>query len=493
MKNIVVVGGGTAGWFTALMAKTYYEFVNVILIESSEIGILGAGEGTTPHFLNLLQEINIDLADVIREADATIKNGIRFTNWNGDGLDYFHSFNPVSEYNFIENFSVLMAQIDRYTKLDHIDLAGKLSNCNKVPFYLVDGKPVTLSNMENISRYGIHFNARKFAAFLSKVGTKRGITRIDGKVAEIRNDQDGNVTGLRLEGSGDFIQTDFVFDCSGFARLFIGKHYQSPWISYNKHLPMKRAIPFFIDHDNNVSPETKSIAMSAGWVWQIPVHDRYGCGYVFDSDYITDDQALAEAETLFKRPLEVPKIFNFSAGTHQHTLINNCLAVGLSQSFVEPLEATSIWIAYANLRDFIVSNGIFIRNSVFQQTYNDRCLRRNNYVKDFIYLHYLTQRQDSAFWKEFRIKNPMIDSVAETLSLISEYPYISLDGNLFANPSWLQVGHGLRAIQLDKYYKIFQFCNYDYSSQLRDQAEAKQNSIIEKCFNHKEFIETMRQ
>lgn len=491
MKNIVVVGGGTAGWFTALMAKKYYEFTNVILIESSEIGILGAGEGTTPHFIDLLNQIDIKLEDVIREADATLKNGIRFINWNGNGSDYFHSFVPNIEYNSLENFSVLMAQINRYKRLDNINLADKLSNNNKVPFYSTDGNTNALDNLQNISKYGIHFNARKFAAFLSKTGIKRGIKKIDGKVVEIRNDELGNITGLRLEGSSNFINTDFVFDCSGFARLIIGKHFKSPWISYSDHLPMKRALPFFIEHDNNVAPETRSIAMSTGWAWQIPVQGRYGCGYVFDSDYISDDQALAEAESVFGRKLEVPKTFSFSAGTQQHALINNCLAVGLSQGFVEPLEATSIWIAYINLHDFITSNGIFVRNAVFEDTYNRRCLRRNNYVKDFIYLHYLTQRKDSKFWQEFRTKNPMIDSVAQTLSLISEYPFINLDNNLFNNLSWLQVGHGLGAIQLDNYYKIYKFCNNDYCNQLRDQAEHMQNSVIKDCFDHKEFFESL--
>lgn len=492
MKNIVVVGGGTAGWFTALMAKSYYEFVNITVIESSEIGILGAGEGTTPHFLRFLREINIELNDVIREADATIKNGIRFINWHGDGTDYFHSFTVDPDYAALDNFTVLMAQIDRFHRFDEIDLPAKLTAKHKVPFYKNGSGDISINNVKDIGRVGIHFNARKFAAYLQKVAKQRGIRHIDGRVTQVHTNESGDITGLALEGREAVVDCDFVFDCSGFARLLIGKHYKSPWISYSDRLPMKRAIPFFIEHDGDVAPETKSIAMSSGWVWQIPVQGRYGCGYVFDSDYITDEQALAEAEDLFGRKLQVPRAFNFSAGTHQHTLINNCLAIGLSQSFVEPLEATSIWIAFVNLHDFLNNNGLFVQNPIYENSFNERCRRRNNEVKDFIYLHYLTQRQDSQFWREFRQKNPMIGTVSDTLSLISEYPYINLDGNMFNNSSWLQVGHGLQAIQLDNYYRTFEFCDHDYSNHLRDQAQRKQDNIINSCIDHKLFVEAMR-
>ena len=361
-KSVTIIGGGTAGWFTALMIKNYYAHLDVLVIESEEIGILGAGEGTTPHFINLLADINISLDQIIKHADGTIKNGIKFENWNGDNKSYFHSFAPHSELNQLGNYSILSAQLSKYDDLSNINYPEKVTNEYKVPF--IYGKKSTNLNsnlidyFENNSNYALHFNARKLAKFFAEVGLARGIRRIEGRVTQLINNEQGYIKSIRVDTEPKLIETDFVFDCSGFARLCLGKHYNTEWESYEKHLPMNTAIPFFISHDNNVTAETTSIAMSSGWCWQIPVRDRYGCGYVFDSEFISEDQALAEAEQYFGQKLEVPKTFKFKPGSYKKTLVKNCLAIGLSQGFVEPLEATSLWVSYRNLINFINFNGI---------------------------------------------------------------------------------------------------------------------------------------
>lgn len=495
MKKVVVVGGGTAGWFTALLVRAYYPHVKIILIESDEIGILGAGEGTTPHFGSLLEEINISLSDVIKEADATIKNGIRFINWNGDGTDYFHSFNPEDSLNQITNFTVLAAQLKRYSSLKEIDFACKLTDQNRVPFAFNHAKAEYNQSpfgcFDKTSNWGIHFNARKFAAFLSKRAQQRDILRLEGKVVGIHSDNNGNVTGLTMDNEPEPIECDFVFDCTGFARLFVGKHFKTEWHSYSDYLPMNTGLPFFIDHDNDVVPETKSIAMSSGWIWQIPVRDRYGCGYVFDNNYINEEQALSEAEQYFQRKLTVPKVFRFQAGSYTKTMVRNCLAIGLSQSFVEPLEATSLWVAYANLQDFLKCNGLYMQSEVFEKTYNRRCLKRNEDVRDFLYLHYLTSRQDSKFWKEFRQRHPMISSVQEDLELLTNFSNVRLTNDLFGNLSWIQVSHGLNLLDTSRYKETFQNVDQQFAENLRHWCELKQNSVVDTCFDHKEFIEFM--
>ena len=493
MKNITVVGGGTAGWFTALLVKEYYPHADITLVESEEIGILGAGEGTTPHFMSLLKEIKISLTEVIREADATIKNGIRFINWNGDGKGYFHSFNPDDNLNQFTNFTVLVAQIKEYQRLVDIDYACKITDFDLVPFTLDKSKinygqdPFTFFTKS--SSFGIHFNARKFAQFLSKVAQNRGITRIEGKITEIYNDEQGNVKSLKIDTQQDVLECDFVFDCSGFARLFLGKHYNIPWQDYSDVLPMNTGLPFFIQHDNNVTPETKSIAMKYGWIWQIPVRDRYGCGYVFDSNYINEDQALEEAEEYFGMKLTVPKVFKFRAGSFTKTLHKNCLAIGLSQSFVEPLEATSLWVAYSNLSDFLNSNGLFVKSEVFQKVYNERCLRKNNDVRDFLYFHYLTKRTDSPFWQEFKNKHNMIPSLSDDLDLINQFSNMKLNNTLFGNGSFMQVGYGLGLIDEKNYENTFDLIEREFARNLRDNSENQQNLVLQTCWSHRAFID----
>lgn len=496
MKKITVVGGGTAGWFTALLTRAYYPHLEITVIESEEIGILGAGEGTTPHFNELLDEIGISLKELIIEADATIKNGIRFINWNGDGRDYFHSFTVNSELDQITNFTVLSAQMHQKYHLDEINFVGKLANQRRTGFYYVNNKSDFNSNPLNFvnkySEYGVHFNARKFAAFLAKKAKERHINHIQGRVKHIINDENGSVKELHLDDES-VVPCDFVFDCTGFARLFVGKHYATEWESYADHLPMNTGLPFFIPHDNNVYPETRSIAMSSGWIWQIPVQGRYGCGYVFDNNYISQDQALAEAEAFFGQTLTVPKVFKFAAGSYKKTLVKNTLAIGLSQSFVEPLEATSIFVAYLNLKDFLKCNGLYVRSQVFENSFNQRCLKRNNNVRDFLYFHYLTKRNDSDFWKEFRQKNKMLESMQYDWELITQSPTMQLTNELFGNYSWLQVGVGLELIDPHNYFQTFRDIDNQYAFDLLAWCQRKQNNLLKNCIDHREFIEFVLQ
>ena len=350
MYKIVVVGGGTAGWLTALSMNKFMPYSEVIVIASSELGILGAGEGTTPHFMDLLKDLDIPESALFEHAKATVKNGINFTNWNGDGKDYYH------------------------------------------PFW--EGQ------------YALHFDANLLAKYLQTVGLERGIKLVDDIVTDINEDKNGYIKSLTLK-SGDQIETDFVMDCSGLRRLIIGNHYKSTWNSYTKHLPAKRAMPFFIDHDDKDLPDyTGAIAMKAGWVWKIPVQGRYGCGYVFDSNFITDEQAKAEVEEMLGHEVTIPRFFNFEAGSYDKTWIKNCIAIGLSAGFTEPMEATSIWIQVKSLQLLKEYMRTRIRDGeTVIENYNNIVRNFNNDLMIFIHLHYLTKRDDSEFWTTFKERN----------------------------------------------------------------------------------------
>lgn len=498
IKSVAIIGGGTAGWFTALMIKNYYAHLDVLLIESEEIGILGAGEGTTPHFINLLADINISIDQVIKYADGTIKNGIKFENWNGDGKNYFHSFAPDSELNQIGNYSILSTQLSKHDNLLAINYPQKLTDEYKVPF--IYGKKSTnlnsrlIDHFENNSNYALHFNARKLAKFFSEVGLVRGIRRIEGRVTELINDEQGYIRSIRVDNELNLIDTDFVFDCSGFARLCLGKHYNTEWESYEKYLPMNTAIPFFIPHNNNTTAETISTAMSSGWCWQIPVRDRYGCGYVFDSNFISEEQALKEAEEYFGQKLEVPKTFRFKAGSYKKALVKNCLAIGLSQGFIEPLEATSLWVSYRNLINFINLNAInSYKSEVFCNKYNNICIKANRDIRDFIYLHYLTKRNDSKFWQNFKFRHDMIPSVYEDIEIINNFSHVDmvLNNDLFQSFSWVQVCTGLELLDPKQYKHAYSTMDRNFMDNLYTWCLTKQKNYINQSMNHKEFIDFM--
>jgi len=361
MQKFVILGGGTAGWLTALYANKFFPYCEVVVVASSNIGILGAGEGTTPHFVDLMSKLDIPVEGIFANADATRKMGIVFTDWRGDGDKYTH------------------------------------------PFW--DNK------------FALHFNAHKLANHLQSIAIERGVKYIDDEMSEVISTDSGDIKELKLQ-SGSVVDGNFFFDCSGFHRLLIGKHFGSQWNSYAEHLPCKRAIPFFVAHDNTNLPEyTEAIALKSGWMWKIPVKDRYGCGYVFDSDFITDEQAVQELEEYLGHKIEPPRIFNFSAGAYDRTWIKNCIAIGLSAGFTEPLEATSIWIAIVSLYE--VSNkfaGITNRDETVVDSYNSVVTTRNYDVVDFLQLHYLTTRKDSPFWNTFTEKNkitPIVRGVLE--------------------------------------------------------------------------------
>jgi tryptophan halogenase len=506
VKNIVVVGGGTAGWLTALYAKKHFPLDNITVIESSEIGILGAGEGSTPQLIDVLDFLEIPLSTFIQKTKTTIKNGIKFTNWSQNTPYYYHGFGIVdaelndfkinstlSPFEFPNTSISKFLNLSKKNKLEDYDILQIASDDNKTLFQhnrsIEDNK---MLDFDQLSNFSIHFDARLFAEMLSEIGINRGINKIDGIVTNINSLSEGSISSIDLDNSQSIV-TDFIFDCTGFARLFIGKHFNTNWISYSKHLPAKKAIPFFLDIDkNNIPPYTESIAMNYGWMWKIPLQHRYGCGYVYDSDFISDEDAKKEIEGYLgfipNYPRENP--FNFNPGSFEDIRIKNCLAVGLSSNFIEPLEATSIFNSIYVLELFFHDkNNIFNNDEKITKMFNKECLEYSKNIMNFIYLHYITNKTNTQFWLNFTKNNVMPEKLENALYIMNnsilENKHV---GNSFPASSYYLVANGNEILNINNIKNICSINNFnifDNFIQIDSQLKKDRKKFL---INHSNFL-----
>jgi tryptophan 7-halogenase len=502
--NIVVVGGGTAGWLTALYAKKVLDDnANITVIESESIGILGAGEGSTSQLPPFLSLLDIDVSDLINSCNASIKNGIKFSGWSNK--DYFYSFpsyGALGEHNFyfpyylslITPLHCIFAAKNGDTDIDY-QLVPKMSRENKVPFFFRETFYDTdiFPGMEIVGDFGLHFDARLLADYLKDVAISRGIVREEGIVQKINNDSQGNVSSLLVD-SGIEVESDFVFDATGFRRLIIGEHYKSEWQSFGEHLPAKRALPFFTKED--IPPYTEAVAMDAGWMWKIPLQNRMGNGYVFDSDYLTDDEAHDEIVKKVGYEVEHPTVFSFEAGAYKKVWIKNVLAVGLAAGFVEPLEATSIWQTTKTLQRFFGDpNSLTINDDGVADIFNKTYVQETESIVSFLYLHYLVEGTGSKFWKEFQDKNKPTELISNILSVVNKRPlYDEIDFHrdwTFNAYDYNQILTGTQIFDQAK-LKAMKIHNEDTNQEKYDTMKSNQNQVMPMLDSHSQFLQKIK-
>jgi tryptophan halogenase len=505
--NIVVIGGGTVGWLTALYAKKIHGEHKIILIESEDYGILGAGEGSTPTLIDFLNFLEIPFQDLIKECKSTIKNGVKFTNWSKDKGSYIHPFfsknNASNDYNFHldshykendNSFSHYCASLKNHN-LEDYSLMEKISNKNLVPF-IENNEDKTISQLAYMS---IHFDAKLLAGYLRIIGEKRGIIRKEGIVDKIFNDKDGYISKIKTEK--EEIGCDFIFDCSGFKRLVIGNHYKSKWKSYSDQLPTKKAIPFFLEIDKEIPPYTEAIAMDYGWMWKIPLQHRYGCGYVFDSNYISEEDAIKEIENYLgfepNYPRKLKNAFNFSAGSYEEIWIKNSLAVGLSSGFVEPLEATSIMQAIFVLQRFMSNKtNLDTKNNFIKERFNELSLNETQQVVDFLYLHYITNKNNTDFWKNFSKNNKMPKNINYILNVLKDKSLYN-DFDFYSNKfitvfSYFYILIGQKILNKEHMKKHAKFLLDDVKKQDYEHILNNQKKLIPKLLTHNSFIDIIK-
>ena len=440
-RKIVVLGGGTAGWMTALFCRQTFPSASITLIENTALGTIGVGEGTTLKFSKFLNGIGLDEFEVMRESGGAVKSGISFENWNGDSKKYFHSFREIDRFQMPPHFDNGCGQY-HFKNLIHEGLDFKE--------YVY---PARLAYRQELDLHDImiamHVDNHKLGRYLRSVAEQRNIVCVDGNFSHVKVDENNFIQKLCLDGCRDF-ECDFVFDCSGFAKLLIGKHYQTDWTSYKDVLPMDKAITFRLDSEKDIKPYTQAIAMNAGWMWKIPVKDRIGAGYVFDSDFLDDEEAMNEVQQSLTQPLSDVRSIPFKTGTHKQFWVKNCISIGLSSHFIEPLEATSLDIAASQLlmlKNFLPY--MFKHNEKITAEYNKVLLDAVETVTHFIWLHYLTKKSDTEFWKTFQERHPTPQKFEGVLQSIYDNTLTERDvvNSTFTLTDFLEVCNGLELFQ----------------------------------------------
>jgi len=471
-KKIVIAGGGTAGWMTAaLMAKSLGRAgFDITLVESPNIPTVGVGEATVPSFMHFNRLLGIDERDLLKYTKATYKLGIQFVNWEEVGKDYIHGFGALGDQAAGLPFYHYWL---RWLKNNPNGVLENMSLCamsgRKKRFIHPDPKanPI-LGGMG----YAVHIDAGLYAEYLRQYSTQRGIKHIKADIERVNLDQEtGFISALSMT-DGSLVEGDFFIDCTGFQSLLLGNALKVPFVSWKHWLKCDSAqvVPTTLTQDNYV-PYTRATAHSAGWQWRIPLQHRVGNGIVYSSEYMGDEQAHKHLlQHIDSDPLAEPRKLHFEAGMRERFWEKNCVAVGLSSGFLEPLESTSIHIIQTTISRLVTLFPNADTNEVMAQRFNQQARFEMERIRDFIILHYCINKRSEPFWQSVR-DMALPESLQEKLRLFQKTGYIHYeDGDLFADTNWMSVliGQGARPEnsmymvntmsdeQLDKYIKSIQ-------------------------------------
>ena len=439
VQNVVVVGGGTAGWTAAAsIARLIGVNLNVTLVESDAIGTVGVGEATIPPFRTLHRLLKIDEAEFLSRVQGTIKLGIQFENWRQVGHDYIHSFGFTGQGCWAAGFQHfwLKAKALGFAE-DYGRYAPELMAAKAGRFGLLQ--------QDGLS-YAYHLDATSYAKYLRELAEKDGVTRVEGKIVEVRQAESGDISEVVLD-SGKAVKGDLFIDCSGFRGLLIEQALKTGWEDWGHWLRSDRAVALQTESVAPPPPYTRATARSCGWQWKIPLQNRVGNGLVYSSAFLSEDEATKLLlDNVEGRPITEPRTLRFRTGRRLRQWNRNCVALGLASGFLEPLESTSIHLIQNSIIRLIK---LFPSGESYQaeiDQFNREVKTEIEYIRDFIILHYhLTQRADTPYWDDCQ-KMTVPETLSHKLQLFGSGGKIFRDNNeLFSETSWIavMVGQGL--------------------------------------------------
>lgn len=439
--RVVIAGGGTAGWMTAYsLARRLGKLLDITLVESDRIGTVGVGEATIPSMRVFHQLVDIDEAEFMRATQATFKLGISLENWGNIGDSYIHSFGDIGQNTWMAEFH------EFWLEARDQGFGGSLDDYCLELKAARQGKFANRVNNKNLL-YAYHLDATAYAKYLREKAEALGVQRVEGKISDAEMDPvTGNLTALQLE-NGERLPGDLFIDCTGFRALLIGKYLGVGFEDWSHWLASSRAIAVQTESTEPPRPYTRSIAHPAGWQWRIPLQTRTGNGIIYCDKHLSDDEA---KQTLFDNlpgePLTEPNMLRFTTGRRLRAWEKNCVAIGLSAGFLEPLESTSIHLittAIARLMRLFPFSG---NTDKLAEQFNRLTEVEFEAVRDFVILHYkLTRRNDSPYWDAYRTM-PVPESLTHRMEIFQRNGYAwPDDAGLFRVTSWVQVlmGQGL--------------------------------------------------
>ena len=480
--KIIVVGGGTAGWMAAAsLTKLLGKSLDVTLVESDAIGTVGVGEATIPTLLTLHNLLKIDEREFLTATNGTIKLGIQFENWLQKGHRYIHSFGYTGESCWAAGFHHFWL---KGRELGFADpkfgrYAPELVAAENERFGFLPQAPLN---------YAYHMDATAYARFLRNIAENHGARRVEGRIIGIDRVASGDIQSVNLE-NGTSIPGDLFLDCSGFSGLLIDKTLSVPFEDYSTWLPCDRAVAVQTEGSDPLRPYTRSIAHEAGWRWQIPLQHRVGNGLVYSSEYMDEDSAVQKLfGQLEASPISEPRHISFQTGQRKRHWDRNCVSIGLSASFIEPLESTSIHLisrAIIRLMQMLPCKGSMERE---REEFNRQMFEEVEFIKDFIVLHYHLNQRDEPFWmKMSQMELPA--SLKHRIALFTHSAKIfQKQGDVFGENSWTQVMLG-QGLYPSKHHPIVDLMSESELSEFITHQGKKVDAVVRAIPSHSEFLD----
>jgi tryptophan halogenase len=483
MKRVVIAGGGTAGWMTAAaLSKTMGQVLDICLIESDEIGTVGVGEATIPPIILFHRLLDINEQEFMAAMQATFKLGISFENWRQVGETYIHSFGTSGTDHWTAGFQHF------WLRGRERGLAGEYGE------YCLELQAALASRFahlpQNGMNYAFHLDASLYAKYLRKFSEPLGVRRIEGKITDVQLDPDsGAIASLRLD-SGLVVEGDLFIDCSGFRGLLIEQTLHAGYEDWTHWLPCDSAVAVQTKSVGEPLPYTRSIAREAGWQWRIPLQNRVGNGLVYCSRYLSDAEAKQTLlDNIEGECLTEPRVLKFRAGRRLRHWVKNCVAIGLSSGFIEPLESTSIHLIQ---RGIIRLLQMFPFAGVAQSDideFNHQTRVEFEQIRDFIVLHYhVTERTDTPFWRHCR-NMEIPTTLSHRIRLFRETGRVFRIANeLFAENSWIQVMLG-QGIYPEHYHPVAGVMSDDELRAFLANIKSRVDKTVAQLPGHRVYVE----
>jgi tryptophan halogenase len=427
VSHVTIVGGGTAGWLAAAMLNNSLNVrsdgpkVRITLIESPNIPTVGVGEATVPGMPRLLGQLDINEKQFFLRCNATFKLGVGFVHWDEDEagrpVNYFHPFDSVDSIRGVDpsyHYHRFVGPEHSGEFFDRLLPSGDIIRACKGPRQIQD------QDYHYRIRHAYHLDAGLFALFLRDLAVARGVEHVLDDVQEVQQGENGFITALRLKERG-LVPVQFVVDCSGFRSLVIGKVLEEPFEPYSDHLLCDSALAVQLPHPDptRLEPCTRSTALGAGWCWRVPLYNRVGTGYVFSSRFRSDDEAIEEFRGYLGeagRDAE-PRVIRMRIGRVRRNWVKNCVAIGLSGGFIEPLESTAIYAIEMGIRWLVRHFPDKAMSSALANSFNRAIGAIYEEIRDFVVLHYYCSNRKDPFWVAARSEIELPDSLRESLEL----------------------------------------------------------------------------